>query len=54
METKSVQVNMKVRPSFKKAAEMAAADDNRSLTSYIEKVVIEDLKKRGYLPKQAK
>ncbi len=37
--------------SVKEAAERAAADDHRSLTSLIEKLLSEYLRGRGYLPK---
>lgn len=48
-ETKSAQVNLRLQPSLKNAAEKAAADDTRSLTSLIEKLLTDYLKKRGYL-----
>ncbi len=48
-ETKSAQILIRVKPSLKKAAEHAAADDHRSLTSLIEKLLSDFLKKAGYL-----
>jgi hypothetical protein len=48
-ETKEAQVNLRIRPSLKEAAEKAANDDNRSLTSLVEKLLLDYLKKRGYL-----
>jgi len=48
-ETKSAQLLMRIRPSMKAAAEKAAVDDDRSLTSLIEKLLSDYLKKRGYL-----
>jgi hypothetical protein len=48
-ETKEAQVNLRIRPSLKEAAEKAANDDNRSLTSLVEKLLSDYLKKRGYL-----
>lgn len=50
-ETKDAQVNLRLRPSLKAAAEKAASDDHRSLTSLIEKLLSDYLMKRGYLPK---
>ena len=50
-ETKSAQVNLRLQPSLKEAAEIAAVDDHRSLTSLIEKLLADYLRKRGYLPK---
>ena len=50
-ESKNAQVNMRLQPSLKAAAEKAAADDHRSLTSLIEKLLADYLRERGYLPK---
>jgi hypothetical protein len=48
-ETKIAQVNLRLQPSLKAAAEKAAEDDSRSLTSLIEKLLTDHLKKKGYL-----
>ena len=40
---------MRIRPSMKAAAEKAAVDDHRSLTSLIEKLLSDFLIKRRYL-----
>jgi hypothetical protein len=45
-EIKNAQVNLRIKPSLKRAAEKAAAEDNRSLTSLIEKLLIDYLKKQ--------
>jgi hypothetical protein len=45
-ETKSAIVQLRLRPSLKEAAEKAAADDQRSLTSLIEKLLVDHLGKR--------
>jgi len=50
-ENKTAQVNLRLQPSLKEAAEKAAAADQRSLTSMIEKLLVAHLKKFGYLPK---
>lgn len=50
-ETKTALVQLRMRPSLKEAAEQAAADDQRSLTSLIEKLLTDFLKKNGYLKK---
>jgi len=47
---KTAQINLRIRPELKEAADKAAADDNRSLTSLIEKLLIDHLKEKGYLP----
>jgi hypothetical protein len=48
---KTAQVNLRIEPSLKAAAEKAASDDQRSLTSLIEKLLIDYLRKRGHLSK---
>ena len=48
---KTAQVNLRIEPSLKVAAEKAAADDHRSLTSLIEKLLADYLRERGYLPR---
>lgn len=48
---KTAQVNLRLKPELKAAAEEAARVDNRSLTSLIEKLLMDHLKEAGYLPK---
>ena len=43
---KTAQVNLRIDPKLKAAAEKAAAEDNRSLTSLVEKLLMDHLKKR--------
>jgi hypothetical protein len=43
---KTAQVNLRIEPALKAAAEKAAAGDRRSLTSYIEKLIADDLEGR--------
>jgi hypothetical protein len=45
-ELKTAQVNLRLKPAMKAAAEKAAAADHRSLTSYIEKLIADDLDAR--------
>lgn len=49
--TKSATLNLRIEPVIKEAAEKAAADDRRSLTSLVEKLLVDHLRKKGYLPK---
>ena len=49
---KTAQVNLRIKPVLKAAAEKVASDDHRSLTSLIEKLLSDYLKKRGYLSKE--
>ena len=46
---KTAQVNLRFMPQLKAAAEKAAADDQRSLTSLIEKLLTDYLQKNGYM-----
>ncbi len=48
---KTAQVNLRMMPELKEAAEKAAAADHRSLTSLIEKLLSDYLRKKGYLSK---
>lgn len=50
-ETKTAQVNLRITPSLKAAAEKAAVDDQRSLTSLVEKLLTDYARDKGYLPK---
>jgi len=51
-ELRTAQVNLRLQPSLKKAAEQAAAEERRSLTSYIEKLIDDDLRARATVPKR--
>lgn len=46
---KSFAINIRVDEAVKEAAEKAAKDDTRTVTSYVEKLIVDDLKARGYL-----
>ena len=50
---KTASVGLRFLPEVKEAAERAAADDRRSLASLVEKVLVEWLESRGYLPSPA-
>jgi hypothetical protein len=43
---KTAQVNLRMDPTLKAAAEKVAAAERRSLTSYIEKLIADDLEAR--------
>jgi hypothetical protein len=53
-EQKTAPFQIRMRPSVKAAAEEAAADANRSLSSLIETLLIDYLRANGYLPAEAK
>jgi hypothetical protein len=50
-ETRSAPIGIRVTPATKAAAEKAAAADHRTLASLIEKLLLEYLIEKGYLPK---
>jgi len=51
MPEKSHPVSVRLPMAVKKAAEKAAKDDTRSLSSLLEKVLTDHLRSKGYLPK---
>lgn len=48
---KTANLNLRLKPELKELAIKAASDDQRSLTSLIEKLLVDHLKDNGYLPK---
>jgi predicted HicB family RNase H-like nuclease len=48
-ETESAQLLARIQPSLKAAAEKAAAADRRSLSSLVQKLLADDLRRNGYL-----
>jgi predicted HicB family RNase H-like nuclease len=48
-ETKSAQLLVRIQPSLKAAAEKAAVADRRSLSSLVEKLLADYLRRNGYL-----
>jgi len=48
-ETRTVPLGLRITPTLKAAIDKAAADNERSVASYIERVVSEHLRKKGYL-----
>ena len=46
---KSLPVSLRLPPDVKAAAERAAKDDTRSMSSFMEKLLTEHLKAKGYL-----
>ena len=47
---KTATLNLRISPQLKASAEKAAAEDHRSLTSLIEKLLLDWLREKGYLP----
>jgi len=50
-ENKTSIVQLRISPSLKDAAQKAAAEDQRSLTSLIEKLLTDFIKKNRHLEK---
>jgi hypothetical protein len=50
---KTATLNLRIAPKVKEAAEQAADDDNRSLTSLVETLLLSHLREHGYLPRDA-
>jgi hypothetical protein len=48
-ETKSAMFMIRMKPTVKAAAEKAATDANRSLSSFIETLLVDTLRAGGYL-----
>jgi len=48
---KTATLSLRIDPELKRLSEKAAADDQRSLTSLIEKLLADYLRKRGYVSK---
>jgi hypothetical protein len=49
IQRRSTQFNMRIDPELKEAAERAATDDRRSLSSLVEKLLTDYCRERGYL-----
>lgn len=50
---KTAAIGIRVEPVIKEAIERAAADDRRTLASLVEKVLVDWLEAKNYLPKGA-
>ena len=48
-ETKTAPLGLRITPSLRAALDKAAAADDRPLASYVERVLAEHLRKKGYL-----
>jgi hypothetical protein len=53
-EPKRKQFAIRMRPAIHEAGQKAAADENRSLASLMETLLIDHLKAKGYLPGSSK
>jgi hypothetical protein len=46
---RTAAINVHVEPSVKRALQRAAAEDGRSVANFIERLLTEHLRERGYL-----
>jgi hypothetical protein len=46
---RTASIGIRIEPDVKTAAEKAAAEDGRTLANYIERMLIEHLREKGYL-----
>jgi len=46
---KTAAISVRVDDDVKAAAEKAASEDRRTLASYVEKLLVEHLREKGYL-----
>lgn len=46
---KTATINIRMEPELKQLVEKAAADDRRSITTLLEKLLVDYLRERGYL-----
>lgn len=51
---KTPSLGIRVQPETKQALEKAAKDDLRSMSSMVEKILVDWLTERGYLPKEGR
>jgi|GEM_PF-1008591 hypothetical protein len=50
---KTAAIGIRIEPEMKEAIDAAAKADRRSVASYIEKLIADDLEKKGMLPSGA-
>jgi hypothetical protein len=48
---KNAAISVRVEPEVKEAVEKAAKADDRTVAAYVERVLIQHLRDKGYLPK---
>jgi hypothetical protein len=48
---KEVALSFRIPGRLKNALEKAAKDDDRSVSSYVERILTDHLRRRGFLPK---
>ena len=49
---KTAALGLRIEPAVKAALEEAAKEDRRTVAAYVEKLVVEHLRKKGFLEKE--
>jgi hypothetical protein len=50
---RTASLGIRVEPAVKQALESAAKSDRRTVAAYVEKLIVDDLEAKGFLPKGA-
>ena len=50
---RTASIGIRIEPIVKEAIEAAAKADRRSVAAYIEKLIVDDLEVKGFLPRGA-
>ncbi len=50
--SKTANLALRIPPNVKVALEQAAKADRRTVSSYVEVIIIDDLEAKGFLPKE--
>ncbi len=48
---RTASLGIRIEPAIKEALEQVAQEDRRTVASYVEKLIVEDLERLGKLPK---
>jgi uncharacterized protein (DUF1778 family) len=54
MSPRDTQINVRISAQVKRLAEEAAEADSRSMSSFIEKLIMDHLREHGHLPDSGK
>lgn len=47
---RTASIGIRIEPAVKQALETAAKSDRRTVAAYIEKLIVDDLEQKGFLP----
>jgi hypothetical protein len=49
--SRTASIGIRLEPAVKEALETAAKIDRRTVAAYVEKLIVDDLEAKGFLPK---